>query len=384
MRIAIIGGKLQGVEAAYLARAAGYHSVVIDRDQNAPASGLCDTFILGDALDREVLRNAFEGADAVLPAIEDDEVLEHVSRASGDMGLPFLHDGHAYGISSSKLESDRMFAELGIPAPLPWPRCGFPLIGKPSGQSGSQGVRLIEDAPQLDEWTRLNADEPYVLQQHLPGPSYSLEVVGNGEGCVALQVTELFMDESYDCCRVAAPALLAPGVEAEFREISTRIARRLKIKGVFDVEIILHDNKCKVLEIDARLPSQTPAAVYHSTGVNLLEVLCRSALEDGLPQVDIKREKAALYQHIYVDGRGVTVLGEHIMGTCGPLHLERGFLGADMAMTNWRPGVFPWAATLIYEGETRKELIFRQEESIRRAEWRGGRAGEFLNQQREG
>jgi len=367
MRVAIIGGKLQGVEAAYLAHAAGYYSVVIDRDKNAPASGLCDSFIHGDAMDCGVLKNACGRADVILPAIENDEVLEYAASAARDMGIPFLHDGHAYGISSSKLESDRMFAELGVPAPVPWPRCGFPLIGKPNGQSGSQGVRLIEDARQLDEWTRSNADELYVLQQHLPGPSYSLEVVGNGEDCLTLQVTELFMDESFDCCRVIAPALLAPETEAEFREISLCIGRRLKIKGVFDVEIILHENRCKVLEIDARLPSQTPAAVYHSTGVNLLEVLCRSALERELPSVDMRREKTALYQHIYVDGREVMVLGEHIMGTCGPLRIEQGFLGADMAMTNWRPGVSPWAATMIYEGKTREELISRQEESIRQA-----------------
>jgi pyrrolysine biosynthesis protein PylC len=364
MRIAIIGGRLQGVEAVYLARAAGYRSVVIDRDRNAPASELCDEFICADARERDVLSRALQGVDVVLPAIENDEVLACVSRAANGMGIPFLHDNHAYGISSSKLESDRMFGEIGVPAPVPWPRCGFPLIGKPSGESGSQGVSMIENQRQLDEWTARNEGGPYVLQQYLPGLSYSIEVVGNGEDYLALQTTELFMDGTYDCCRVIAPALLAPEAEAEFREVSLSIARHLKIKGLFDVEIILHENACKVLEIDARLPSQTPTAVYHSSGVNLLELMCQSAVQGELPRVDIRREESVLYQHIHSDGRRVSVQGEHVMGTCGPLRIRQGFLGADTAITNWRPGVSPWVATLIYQGGTREELMLRQEKSV--------------------
>jgi pyrrolysine biosynthesis protein PylC len=368
MRIAIVGGRLQGVEAAYLAREAGYSSVVIDRDKHAPASGLCDKFVCGNALDKTALEEAFDGSDAILPAIENDSVLEASEAAASDMGIPFLHDTRSYKISSSKLESDRMFGEIGIPAPVPWPRCGFPLITKPSGESGSAGVKMIESQAQLDEWARSNDGKPYVLQQYLPGPSYSIEVVGYGERYSALQVTELFMDDVYDCCRVAAPALLAPDAEAEFREISLRIARHLKIRGVFDVEIILHENKCKVLEIDARLPSQTPTAVYHSSGLNILSLMCESAINGRLPEVRIGKEESVLYQHIYADGHGVAVCGEHVMGTCGPLHIRHDFLGADIAITNRHLETEPWAATLIYLGGTRETLMARQKESLLLAE----------------
>lgn len=347
-----------------MASAAGYESVVIDRDKNAPASGLCGKFVCADALDRTALMKAFEGSDVVLPAIENDAVLESASLAANDMGIPFLHDARAYGISSSKLKSDTMFDEIGIPVPTPFPRCGFPLIAKPSGESGSAGVALIENQAQLDEWTRLSSDKPYVLQQYLTGPSYSVEVVGDGERYSALQVTELFMDEAYDCRMVVAPSLLAPEIDAEFREISLCIARRLEIKGVFDVEIILHEGKCKVLEIDARLPSQTPTVVYHSTGVNILEILCGTVLNGRLPEVCVKREKSVLYQHIYVDGQRAAVCGEHVMGAYGRLRVRDNFLGADIAITNWRHEAERWAATLIYLGGTRETLMGRQKESV--------------------
>ena len=40
-----------------------------------------------------------------------------------------------------------------------------------------------------------------------------------------------------------------------------------------DLEVIEHNGIFKVLEIDARIPSQTPTAVLHSSGMNLLEEL---------------------------------------------------------------------------------------------------------------
>ena len=37
MRLAVVGGKLQGTEAAYLAGEAGYEVVLIDRRADSPA-----------------------------------------------------------------------------------------------------------------------------------------------------------------------------------------------------------------------------------------------------------------------------------------------------------------------------------------------------------
>lgn len=45
MRIAVIGGKLQGVEVVYLALKAGFKTLVIDKDPHVPASKICDQFL---------------------------------------------------------------------------------------------------------------------------------------------------------------------------------------------------------------------------------------------------------------------------------------------------------------------------------------------------
>ena len=48
MRLAVIGGKLQGTEAGYLAAKAGYETVLVDRKPAPPAAGLVDATSVSD------------------------------------------------------------------------------------------------------------------------------------------------------------------------------------------------------------------------------------------------------------------------------------------------------------------------------------------------
>ncbi len=364
MKIVILGGKLQGVEASYLARQAGYTSVVIDKNKRVPASGLCDDFCCGDVCDAAFLSDVCADADMVLPALENQDVLRHVCNTAKEEGLPLLHDESAYAISSSKQRSNNLFSQMGIPIPKPWPQCGFPVIVKPSGQSGSKGVQLVESERQMQDLKQ--TAESIVVQQYLQGPSYSIEVLGDGKRYVALQTTELFMDEQYDCSGVMTPAQIPETVERQLRGEALSIAKKLQIKGIFDVEVILHEGMCKVLEIDARLPSQTPVTVFHSTGVNMLELLCKSKYVPwGFP-----REKPVLYQQIHVQGKQARVCGEGMMAKFGPLRIRKNFFGAPTAITSWRKGSDEWVAAMIYEADSRDALWEAQRDSIHRIEMR--------------
>lgn len=51
------------------------------------------------------------------------------------------------------------------------------------------------------------------------------------------------------------------------------LAEMLRLHGLMDLEVIQTPEGMRVLEIDARFPSQTPTAVWLSTGVNLAEHL---------------------------------------------------------------------------------------------------------------
>ncbi|HMK91884.1 MAG TPA: ATP-grasp domain-containing protein, partial [Thermoleophilia bacterium] len=202
MRLTVVGGKLQGTEAAYLAAEAGYEVVLIDRRPGRPAAGLAAESHVFDVTDDPVrARELFLGCDAVLPACEDDDTLAWLAAFVPGLGVPFLFDHDAYRLTSSKLRSNELFAALDVPRPLPWPSCGFPAVVKPSVGSGSTGVQLVWSEPELAlVRARLAAaGSDIVVEEYVPGPSLSVDLVSFGGETVTLAPTWLEFDRAFDC-----------------------------------------------------------------------------------------------------------------------------------------------------------------------------------------
>ncbi|MDD2498304.1 MAG: 3-methylornithine--L-lysine ligase PylC [Desulfitobacteriaceae bacterium] len=352
MKIAVIGGKLQGVEAAYLAKKAGWEVMVIDRNRDVPAETVGDSFVQLDVNSDKSFREIIGKCQLVIPALEDKKALESICLTTDRIGVPLAFDSTAYQISSSKAVSNNLFQKLAIPIPELWPKCRFPVIVKPTDSSGSDGVKHLEKSDDFQKWVKSGKDiKDWIIQEFLTGPSYSIEVIGCQGSYRSLQVTELEMDKVFDCKRVIAPARIDLEIIKEFENIGVKIAQALELEGIMDVEVILADGEMKVLEIDARLPSQTPTAVYHSTGVNMVQILGENFGYNKPKSVtDCCVQRGVVYEHVKVSREKMEICGEHVMGTAGPLKLQEGFFGADEALTNYEPGKTNWVATLINTG----------------------------------
>jgi len=272
--VGIIGGKLQGVEAAYLARKAGWEVRVIDRKPVVPASGLGHSFAQADVTLDNNLADVLGDVDLIIPALEDDGALRSLTRWNRKTGIPLAFDPQAYAVSSSKVKSVELFKKIGLPLPVAWPQCSFPVLAKPVRGSGSKGVRVFQDRDSMISWFSPEFPPPdWVLEEYLDGSQHSLEVVGRPGNYRLLQVTDLYVDQKFDCMRVIAPSNLPLNLVAEFERLTLRIAEALNLHGIMDVEAIYCRGEFKILEIDARLPSQTPTAVYWSTNQNMVGFL---------------------------------------------------------------------------------------------------------------
>ncbi|SHJ10965.1 3-methylornithine--L-lysine ligase PylC [Desulfosporosinus lacus] len=355
MRVVVVGGKLQGVEAVYLAKKAGWEVTLVDKDTCVPAVELCDHFYSIDVTKVVEWITFLKDIDLIIPALENQVALDSLIRSAKYANVPLMFDEDAYAISSSKIKSNELFASIGVPAPLAWPECGFPLIVKPSEASGSEGVVKLESS---QEFHRLfeKGMKDWVIEEYLEGPSYSLEVIGFSGVYKVLQITELYMDQVYDCKRVAGSVSLSNQLREEFEQIGLSLAESLSLNGIMDVETILHRGHLKVLEIDARLPSQTPITVYHATGFNMLEVLGNAfVLNKPWQEFEISEKRGAIVEHIRVGIDCLEVSGEHIMADAGPLYLYPDFFGAHEVLTNYSPGKTEWVATLIITGADLKD-----------------------------
>ena len=362
MLIAVIGGKLQGVEAVYLAQKAGWDTLVIDKNPDAPATGLCDRFLkFKFSLEHPVPEDCPK-VDFILPAVEDIDVLTAVKIWAEMKNIPLAFDLNAYRISSSKMKSNAFFRKMNLPAPDLWPDCSFPVVVKPDQASGSRGVEVFNDEKALfSRFPNRQNRNNRVIQQYLEGPSYSIEVMGGPGKYQALQVTDLSMDKIYDCKRVTAPTQLSLQQVSRFKEMALAIAGDIRLNGIMDVEVILNNNELKLLEIDARFPSQTPMAVYGSTGINMVQMLGNLFLNKNSVDFEQKHERFVVVEHIRVAGLDLEVCGEHIMTRDGPLTVQVNFLGANEAITSYAPGKEQWVATLIFTGSTHEDVTAKRQ-----------------------
>lgn len=368
MLIGIIGGRLQGLEAAYLAREAQYEVMLIDKDALAPARGLVDKFYHLDLLQASAqARTLLNTCDLILPATENHQTLSWLNEAARRWQIPLALDLPAYSVTSSKVLSNQFLKRIEIPMPSPWPVCGFPVIVKPSGLSGSEGVMRVNNNTHLRKLMSQLREEP-IIQAFLEGASYSLEILGHRGDSVCFQVTELGFDSGYDCKRVLAGPNTGNAVEESLCELAERIGRALSLSGIMDVEVIDTAEGLKVLEIDARLPSQTPSAVYHSTGLNLLELLAEYWTCGTLPDYEPARDKrrAVIYEHFRLKNGVLETAGEHILREAQGLELYRERFSAKLMISNFEASPRNWVATCVFEGQTESQVWRRHARAVQK------------------
>ena len=211
MNIALVGGGLQGVETAYLARKAGWHVTLVDRRLSPPARGLSQAFKQIDVCDGAAIKHIFEQVDLVLPALENRVALDALVDAAKGAKTPLAFDPAAYAVTCSKAASNRLFAQLNLPLPSEDGQHRGAVIVKPNSGSGSSGVRLFSSRQAANRFLAHRPQNiPMLCQQFLDGPTFSIEVLGRPGQYRTFAVTDLFMDEAFDCKRVRAPSSLPP------------------------------------------------------------------------------------------------------------------------------------------------------------------------------
>ena len=394
--VAIIGGKLQGVEAVYLAKKAGMKSLLIDKNPTAPASGFCDEMGVFDVLKKEPqLMELLKKAEFILPALEVNEVFDALLEISEQYGFKLAFDKDAYALTSSKRISDDLMKKHMIPAPKHFPDAGGPYIIKPSEESGSVGVFRAETAYEVKRFLdEANSIDSWIIQEYLEGRSYSIEVIGTPRMYRTYEITEIHMDDEYDCKMVTAPCVISDSAKEEFSQIAIKLAELVNLHGIMDVEVIDHNGTLKVLEIDARIPSQTPMAVYHSSGVNLLAELADITLngkftieqyksakganeESGKDEAiyertgervaiseQVEKRKYVAVEHYLIDETGVHHKGERIMGESSPLAYRENFFGAEVALTDYDGKKSVWRGTFINSSESEEGLAQKRTEML--------------------
>ena len=156
-----------------------------------------------------------------------------------------------------------------------------------------------------------------------------------------------------------AEAGLAAEVAAELH----RLAEGLALHGLMDVEVVAGPDGWRVLEIDARFPSQTPLTVWLSTGRNLAEELA-SCFLPLTPAAGRAVPRPACYLHVAQRGGELIYPGEHSLTQVGPLRLLDGIPGTEGMLLGGDLRSGDWAGVLLLAADSEAELQQRRETAL--------------------
>lgn len=302
----IIGAGPNQLPALRLARSRGYRVTVTDFDPEAIGFDEADEYGFVSTRDaaatvafaQEVnARNPLHGVMTL--ASESAMAVASVAHA---LGLPGTSPDSAW-LATHKVERQRAFLRAGVPAPLfrsavsldegiaAGESLGWPVVVKPADSAGSRGVRLVQDAAELEsavsEIRSVSGQEEFLVEEFLEGTEHSIEgVVLDGEVHWAA-----ISDRNYENKHRYPPYFLEDGdtlptavrddVAEQMRTASTKAVRALDIQwGPVKGDILVTERGPQVLEMAARLSGDyfCYETIPLHNGINLLEIVMDMAV----------------------------------------------------------------------------------------------------------
>jgi len=129
-----------------------------------------------------------------------------------------------------------------------------------------------------------------------------------------------------------------------------------------NVEAIDSENGLKVMEMNARIPTQAPSAVLAATGINLLREM---TLPVSGRRHKAKETKASSYEHFLIKGDTLRTCGEREFSEITKPRLVRGLFGADEMITDFEEGADSWRCAMINSAASDAELEKKRTSCIR-------------------
>jgi len=237
-------------------------------------------------------------------------------------------------------------------------RVGYPVLVRPSYVLGGRAMEIVRDAEELSrymEWARQALPRGSVLvDKYLVGAEVEVDAISDGESVVipgVMRHVERAGVHSGDSFAVYPAPGLEPGEEADIVDYTVRIARHLQLRGLVNVQYVVHRGRVFVLEVNPRA-SRTVPMLSKVTGVPMVRLATRVMLgerladlgwETGLvpprPLVAVKAPVFSMSKLAAVDsylGPEMKSTGE-VMGVDRtlPAALHKAFQAAGMTL---RPG----------------------------------------------
>lgn len=189
-------------------------------------------------------------------------------------------------------------------------RIGFPLIARPSYILGGRAMQIFYSEQRLVQYLKevvhVEPDYPVLVERFLEeAKEVDVDAISDGEETIVAAILEHIEHagvHSGDSACVWPAQSIAPEMLAEISDVTQRLAKALKIRGLLNIQFAIQGDRLYVLEVNPRA-SRTVPFVCKATGIPMIQIATRLMLGDSLAAVKHLIPKDALATTV-VDAKG--------------------------------------------------------------------------------
>jgi carbamoyl-phosphate synthase large subunit len=170
---------------------------------------------------------------------------------------------------------------------------GYPVLARPSYVLGGQGMMIAFSDEELGEWldrTELYDGRPILIDQYIMGLEVEVDAVCDGEDIVIPGIMEHLERagvHSGDSISVYPPYRMPSARRETLYRYTRDIALALGVRGLINIQFILHDGKVYVIEANPR-SSRTVPYISKITGMPVVDLATQAALGFKLPALGVQ------------------------------------------------------------------------------------------------
>ncbi|WCK53053.1 carbamoyl-phosphate synthase large subunit [Aneurinibacillus sp. Ricciae_BoGa-3] len=169
----------------------------------------------------------------------------------------------------------------------------YPVLVRPSYVLGGRAMEIVYNEQELltymTEAVKINPDHPVLIDTYLMGTEVEVDGISDGENVLIPGIMEHIERagvHSGDSIAVYPAQNISPTLKDELIEMTTNIARGLQIKGLFNIQFVIHKGKPYVLEVNPR-SSRTVPFLSKITNIPMANIATKIILGSTIPELGL-------------------------------------------------------------------------------------------------
>ncbi|MFD1677293.1 carbamoyl-phosphate synthase large subunit [Alicyclobacillus fodiniaquatilis] len=167
----------------------------------------------------------------------------------------------------------------------------YPVLVRPSYVLGGRAMQIISDTSELlqymEEAVEVSREHPVLIDRYVQGLEVEVDAISDGETVIIpgiMEHVERAGVHSGDSIAVYPPQHLVSSVKATIQDYTMRLARGLSVRGLVNIQFIVHDDIVEVIEVNPR-SSRTVPFLSKVTEVPMVDLAMQAACGGSLAEM---------------------------------------------------------------------------------------------------